>query len=184
MSVEKLTSVYSTSRCPAILAHFDHGEGGRRKEPVFIAIGADLLACFILVVRAAVFDRVGLTAHVAMLALSLQSEQPSDEGAEKLARRALAVIEGRWHRCFYVSFAPRTSVSLGRACWAAEVGTGVGTRRAFPAPLTHMTDATMRFTCSHEPRALSDHIVRPQMGERMRARTSRRCVEGVMGTRT
>jgi hypothetical protein len=62
-SVEKLTSVYSASRRPTVLGHFDHGEGGRRKEAVFIAISADLLADFILVVRAAIFDRVGVSAH-------------------------------------------------------------------------------------------------------------------------
>jgi hypothetical protein len=62
-SVEKLTSVYSASRRPAVLGHFDHGEGGRRKEAVLIAISADLLAYFILLVRAAIFDFVGLSAH-------------------------------------------------------------------------------------------------------------------------
>ena len=116
VSVEKLTSVYSTSRCPAVLAHFDHGEGGRRKEAVFIAIGADLLACFILVVRAAVFDRVGLTAHVGHA-----SSEPS--GPSSRATKALGSLLGeRWPLSravgageFYVSFAPPASVSLGRA---------------------------------------------------------------------
>jgi hypothetical protein len=30
--------------------------------------------------------------------LGLLPEQPGDDGAEELARRAASVIEGRWHR--------------------------------------------------------------------------------------
>jgi hypothetical protein len=32
------------------------------------------------------------------LALGLPSKQPRDDGAKELARRAAAVVEGRWHR--------------------------------------------------------------------------------------
>jgi hypothetical protein len=81
VSVEKLTSVYSTSPCPAVLGHLDHGEGGRRREAVLIAIGADLLAYFILLVRAAIFDFIGLTAHEGPMLLGLPPERPSDDTA-------------------------------------------------------------------------------------------------------
>jgi hypothetical protein len=39
---------------------------------------------------------MGLSTHLFQL-IRFPPEQPSDDGAEELARRAAAVVEGRWH---------------------------------------------------------------------------------------
>jgi hypothetical protein len=78
---EELTGVDSSPCCPA-LGHLNYREAERRVEAVFVAVGADLLANLVLVVRAAVFDRVRLPAHG-------DHASPESEGPQRPACEAV-----------------------------------------------------------------------------------------------
>jgi hypothetical protein len=73
----------------------------------------------------------------------LPPEQPSDDGAAELAGRALAIVEARRHA--RILSRPRESPRRQKF----EVGTGVGTPRAFLTYLAHLTHGFKRFPRSH-----------------------------------